>query len=107
MPLLPLFASIERRVPRTAVVAVIAALAFTLPLFVTVLDWGRLLNIHAMALSVLIAAFLLGDRRTPGSAFGVTAPWLQIAILLMIGLYLTGWSIRHCCEAPLGGGLIG
>ena len=107
LPLLPLFASTGRRNPRSAVIGVVAAFAFTLPLFVTVLDWGRLLNIHAMAISVLIAAFLLDDRQTSGSAFGVNAAWLRIAILLIIGLYLTGWSVRHCCEAPLGGGLIG
>ena len=107
LPLVPLFASIGRRIPRSAVIGLVVAFAFTLPLFVTVLDWGRLLNIHAMAVSVVIAAFLLDDRRTAGSAFGVNAAWLRIAILLIIGLYLTGWSIRHCCEAPLGGGLLG
>ena len=107
LPLLPLFASIAQRVPRAAVVGVIAAVAFTMPLFVTVLDWGRLLNIHVMAIAVLIVAFLLDDRETSGSAFGVNTAWLRIAALLIIGLYLTGWSVRHCCEAPLGGGLIG
>ena len=60
-----------------------------------------------MAISVLIAAFLLDERTEPGSAFGVRAAWLRIAIVLIIGLYLAGWSIRHCCEAPLGGGLLG
>jgi hypothetical protein len=107
LPLLPLFASTVRRAPRAAVVGVVAAVACTVPLFVTVLDWGRLLNIHVMAISVLIAAFLLDDRETSGSAFGVNTAWLRIAVLLIIGLYLTGWSVRHCCEAPLGGGLIG
>lgn len=107
LPLLPLFACTGRRIPRSAAIGAVAAVAFTLPLFVTVLDWGRLLNIHAMAVSVLLAAFLLDDRQATGSAFGVTAAWLRIAILLIIGLYLTGWSVRHCCEAPLGGGLFG
>ncbi len=107
LPLLPLFAFNRQRVPRAAAVGIIAAIAFTLPLFVTVLDWGRLLNIHVMAIAVLIAAFLLDDGQMSRSAFGVNAAWLRIAILLIIGLYLAGWSIRHCCDAPLGGGLIG
>jgi hypothetical protein len=76
-------------------------------MFVLVIDWGRLLNIHAMAISIVIAAFLLDERTEPGSAFGVRTTWLRIALLLIIGLYLTGWSFRHCCEAPLGGGLLG
>jgi hypothetical protein len=107
LPLVPLFGSVRRRVSRTAVLGLLAALAFTVPLFVLVIDWGRLLNIHAMAIAALIAAFLLDERTEPGSAFGVRPVWLRIAILLIIGLYLTGWSIRHCCEAPLGGGLGG
>jgi len=104
LPLLPLVGSTGRRVPRTAVLSFLAALVFTLPLFVLVIDWGRLLNIHAMAISVVIAAFLLDE---PASAFGARQVWLRIAILLIIALYLTGWSIRHCCEAPLRGGLLG
>jgi hypothetical protein len=107
LPLLPLVSSTERRVPRTAVLSFLAALVFTLPLFVLVIDWGRLLNIHAMAISVVIAAFLLDERTAPGSAFGVKPAWLRIAIVVIIGLYLAGWSMRHCCEAPLGGGLLG
>ena len=108
LPLLPLAGSTTgRRVPRRAVLGFLAALLFTLPLFVLVIDWGRLLNIHAMAISVVIAAFLLDERTAPGSAFGVKPVWLRILIVVIIGLYLTGWSIRHCCEAPLRGGLIG
>jgi len=106
VPLVPFFASIRRRLPRTAVLSLLAALAFTLPLFVLVIDWGRLLNIHAMVISVLIAAFLLEERTAPGPALGVRPVWL-IAVLLLAGLYLTGWSIRHCCDAPLRGGLLG
>ena len=101
VPLVPFFASIRRRIPRTAVLSLLAALAFTLPLFMLVIDWGRLLNIHAMAISVLIAAFLLEERTAPGPALGVRQAWL-IPILLLIVVYLTGWSIRHCCDAPLG-----
>ena len=106
VPLVPFFASIRRRLPRTAVLSLLAALAFTLPLFVLVIDWGRLLNIHAMVISVLIAAFLLEERTAPGPALGVRQAWL-IPILLLIVVYLTVWSIRHCCDAPLRGGLLG
>ena len=102
VPLVPFFASIRRRIPRAAVLSLLAALAFTLPLFVLVIDWGRLLNIHAMAISILIAAFLLEERTAPGPALGVRPAWL-IPILLLIVVYLTGWSIRHCCDAPLRG----
>ena len=107
LPLVPLFVAVRRRVPRAVVVALLAALAFTLPLFVLVIDWGRLLNIHAMAISVVVAAFVLDEPAAPGSAFGARQVWLRVAILLIMALYLTGWSIRHCCEAPLRGGLLG
>jgi hypothetical protein len=105
LPLVPLFVSLHRGIRRAAALGLLAAFAFTLPLFVLVIDWGRLLNIHAMAISVVIAAFVLNEPAVPRSAFGVRQAWLRIAILLMIALYLTGWSVRHCCEAPLRAGL--
>ena len=105
LPLVPLFVLLQRGIRRAGALGLLAAFAFTLPLFVLVIDWGRLLNIHAMAIAVVIAAFVLDEPATPGSAFGVRQAWLRIAILLIIALYLTGWSIRHCCEAPLRAGL--
>jgi hypothetical protein len=107
LPLPLLLGSLRRGVPRAAVLGILCALAFTLPLFVVVLDWGRLLNIHVMAVASVIAAFLLDDRETPGAASGVKSAWLWTGVVLAIGLYLTGWSIRHCCDTPLRAGLLG
>ena len=105
LPLVPLFALTGRRLFRPFVLSTLAALAFTLPMFVIALDWGRLLNIHVMAIAVVIAAFLLDDRKTPGAVVGATSAWLRVAIVLAVGWYLTGWSIRHCCDDPLRAGL--
>ena len=105
LPLVPLFVLLQRGIRRAAALGLLAAFVFTLPLFVLVIDWGRLLNIHAIAIAVVVAAFVLNEPAEPGSAFGVRQAWLRIAVLLIIALYLTGWSIRHCCEAPLQMGL--
>jgi hypothetical protein len=69
------------------------------------LDWGRLINIHVMALAVVVVAIVLDDRDAPGSVFGVRNWWLRAAILLGVFLYLTTWSIRHCCTEAFRAGL--
>jgi hypothetical protein len=104
LPLVPLFAFAVAPAPRAAVVGILSAFAFTLPLFVLVLDWGRLLNLHVIAVAVVMTAFLI-EREKAGGFFGRTPAWGRVVIVLMIALYLTGWSVRHCCEAPLRAGL--
>jgi len=108
LPLLPLFASstsMRRRLTRNVLLGVAGALVFTLPMFAIAIDWGRLLNIHVMAIAVIIAAFLLDDAHTGGSHFGIANAWLRAASLLAIGVYLTAWNIRHCCDRTFGAGL--
>jgi hypothetical protein len=105
LPLLPLLAVARLRVPRSALLGILAALVCSLPLFALVLDWGRLLHIHVMAIAVLVAAFLLDSQERSGTFFGVRSIWLRVAVVLMAALYLTGWSVRHCCETPLRAGL--
>jgi hypothetical protein len=105
LPLLPLFASMPGWRRRPLLVGSGAAFAFTLPMFAIAVDWGRLLNIHVMALAVVILAFGLDDRETTGSVFGVKRAWLRLAILLALALYLTTWSIRHCCADAFTAGV--
>jgi hypothetical protein len=107
LPLVPFLASLRgdwRRQP--LVVGGVAAVAFTLPMFAIALDWGRLINIHVMALAIVLAACILEDRTVPGSVFGARRWWIRIAIVLMVAMYLATWSIRHCCQVPLGAGLL-
>ena len=104
VPLLPLF-GLMKRPPRWLLPGMAAAFAFTLPMFAIALDWGRLINIHVMALSVLILAFVLEDRSVPGSIFGVRNRWLRLATLAAVFLYLSAWSIRHCCDDAFSAGL--
>ena len=108
LPLVPLFrssASLRQRLTPALVFAILAALAFTIPMAAIALDWGRLLNIHVMAMSVVLVSFLLDDRQTHGSFFGTPTTWLRVASVLLIGVYLAGWSIRHCCDHPFRTGL--
>jgi hypothetical protein len=108
LPLTILFASsrtMRHRLTRNVVLSIAGALVFTLPMFGIALDWGRLLNIHLMAIAVIVVGFLLDDVTTPASQFGVTNGWLRAAAFLAIGVYLTAWSIRHCCDDPFRAGL--
>ena len=105
LPLVPFGWSMRPRPSPTFWRGVLAAFAFTLPMFGIVLDWGRLLNIHVMATAIVILAFVLEDRRTPGSIFGVRLWWLRAAILVAVSVYLTTWSIRHCCLEPFRAGI--
>ena len=85
---------------RSSLVLLMVVLSL-LPMFVIALDWGRLINIHVLALAVVIVALVLDDRDAPGSVFGLRNWWLRAAILLGVFLYLTTWSIRHCCTDAL------
>jgi hypothetical protein len=105
LPLLPLFLSARGAPPRAFLLGSAAAFAFTLPMFAIALDWGRLLNIHVIALSIVIVTFLLNDRELPAAAVGVRSQGLRVAILLGILVYASTWSIRHCCNEPLRAGL--
>ena len=106
LPLLPLFRTLGVTQRRRLLAGMTVAFVFTLPMFAVALDWGRLINIHVMAVAVVIVAFVLEDRSVPGSILGV-GPWRPVAALLAVGLYLSAWSIRHCCEHALGAGLFG
>jgi hypothetical protein len=97
LPLLPLFASLRQRPPRTFWYGLLAAFAFTLPMFAIMLDWGRLLNMNVIATAIVILTVVLEDRSTPGSVFGVRNRWLCAVVVLSVSVYLSGWSIRHCC----------
>jgi hypothetical protein len=106
LPLIPLLATGRVQLTRSFVVGSLMAFSFTLPMFVIVVDWGRLLSIHVVALAVMMGAFLLEDRPGTGPIRSTRGgSWLWAAILLGVFLYLTTWSIRHCCEDPLRAGI--
>jgi hypothetical protein len=105
LPLLPVVRLVRPRPSPAFSGGVLAAFVFTLPMFGIVLDWGRLLNIHVMATATVMLAFVLEERTTPGAIFGVRLWWLRAAIVAAVSVYLTTWSIRHCCLAPFGAGL--
>ncbi|HTM02344.1 MAG TPA: hypothetical protein VL173_02485 [Vicinamibacterales bacterium] len=105
LPLVPFGRSLRSRPSPMFWRGVLGAFALTLPMFGIVLDWGRLLDLHVMATAIVILAFVLEDRRTPGSIFGVRLWWLRAAILVAVSVYLTTWSIRHCCVEPFRAGI--
>lgn len=106
LPLAPLIGQMHRR-PRWLLPGMAAAFGFTLPMFAIALDWGRLINIHVMALAVVIMALVLEDRSAPGTVLGTRNRWLRIVTLAAIFGYLSAWSIRHCCENAFNAGVFG
>ena len=105
LPLLPILGSMRGGIRRWFLLGAGAAFVFTLPMYAIALDWGRLLNIHVMALAVAVVAFVLDGRDVPGSVMGVRNWWLRAALLVAVFVYLTAWSIRHCCTDALQAGL--
>ena len=106
LPLIPALVTLRSQLTRSFVVGSVIAVSFTLPMFVIVQDWGRLLNIHVVALAVVMAAFLVEERsgtRTLSSSG--RGSWRWAAILLGVFLYLTTWSIGHCCRDPFRAGI--
>lgn len=105
LPLIPLFRTGRGHLTRSFLVGSLVAFSFTLPMFVIVMDWGRLLNIHVVALAVVMGAFLLEERQGIRPVRSRRGWWLWATILVGVALYLTTWSIRHCCDDPLRAGI--
>jgi hypothetical protein len=77
---------------QTYVLLVISALTF-LPLFIVAIDWGRWVYI----LTFMLFCLALAERVT------VKFPFKSIFVIAGI-IYLTTWSIPHCCVGGIGKG---
>jgi hypothetical protein len=79
----------------------VAAIAWSVPLFLVAVDWGRWIAIHA-TMTALLCAPLLPMRReraaprraTPGALVSVAAGVLLLASML-------AWSPKYCCGSDL------
>lgn len=96
-------------------VALSISLVLSMPLFISAIDWGRWINIHAMAVLIVSTLFLPHtDSSTlapisqqeggPGSN-SWTHGARRIAALFIIVGYALSWSMPHCCEKHLGHGI--
>jgi hypothetical protein len=76
--------------------------AFSAPLFVLAVDWGRWLAIHTVLLTVLCAVLL--ERKghaQPRRDFDERASLLPFTCGLLIVASLFTWSIKYCCGSDV------
>ena len=106
MVLVPLWCFAAANVPlqwqrRRLMGGAVAAIAWSVPLFLVAVDWGRWIAIHA-TMTALLCAPLLPMRRelaaprlaTPGALVSVAAGVLLLASML-------AWSPKYCCGSDL------
>jgi len=74
---------------------------YSLPLFILAYDWGRWLFIHYM---ILIIIFGLHLQKKNINFFYHK---YKILFSLFCIIYLTTWSMPHCCSANVGDGFLG
>jgi hypothetical protein len=92
----------ERRQLPTFVTITGICIVATLPLYVLGADWGRWIYVTTM--SILFLSVPLLEKAGPATTLKVS--WRTIALTAMIVIYGSTWSIKHCCEAGLAGGLM-
>jgi hypothetical protein len=92
-----LLAGVERRLALFAG----AAFLFSAPLFLTAIDWGRFLSIHAISIALVGAATL------PAAAPGPHEPltWRRVAAIAALLTVAGSWSVPNCCGSTLSAGL--
>lgn len=79
----------------TVVLLVVSTLSFA-PLFLIAIDWGRWIYI----ISFMIFCLALAER--------VSVRFSYQKLFLILGIvYLTVWSIPHCCVGGMNYGLVG
>lgn len=106
MPALIYFARHEMPFPipaRTSLLFLLAALTFSVPMFVGAYDWGRYLNVHFSSLALLCALALARHDGARGPTVAARAPSLLWVAALV--LYSLSWSMPICCRSALSPGL--
>ena len=86
--------------------ALVWALAFTVPLFVVAIDWGRWIVISVWLVTMLVLRF---DGSPHITVIPLQKTRRRIFSLLASGgvlAYSVLWSIPHCCEPRIGFGVI-
>ena len=73
---------------------------YSVPLFFLAYDWGRWLFIHFM---ILIIIFGLYSQKKISTIYYKN----KIFFSLFFIIYLTSWSVPHCCSANVGDGFLG
>jgi hypothetical protein len=105
--------SMKRNLPRL-VAGVALCLLWSLPLFLSAVDWGRFLSIHFVMLMMVAVSMLPHVSQDAGVArvsLSMASRIRAIAVYVIV-FYVTlltqaFWSIPHCCRTSLGDGVVG
>jgi hypothetical protein len=81
--------------------AVVAAVVFSMPLFVLAVDWGRWLAIHAALLTITCVTLLPRRGLIPSRPSFTRVSLVSLAAGALVLVLMSGWSLRHCCRANL------
>jgi len=74
---------------------------YSLPLFILAYDWGRWLFIHYMILIIIFGLYL---QKKITNIFYCE---YRFVVLIFCFVYLTTWSMPHCCSTNVGDGFLG
>ncbi|MGC4060712.1 MAG: hypothetical protein QM749_07635 [Aquabacterium sp.] len=112
--LAPVFVWLRRYEPgvvRRQLAWFVLAWAWSVPIFILAVDWGRFIQIHFMSAMIVLALRL---RRQAVPREGVSVPRFRMpsarlrwVLALVCVLAPTFWRMPVCCETEIGGGFIG
>ena len=85
--------------------------AFTIPLYIFALDWGRWFNVTFFMLMSILFFIKMGWLRRricdgPASS-EATRMFVKPLLAVAVTLYLVSWSVPVCCGTTLGKGILG
>jgi hypothetical protein len=110
--------SIENEADRHTFMSIILLpFAFTIPLYIFALDWGRWFNVTYLFILMSILFFIkmrwLRRRISDGQASSelndhpALRRFVKPLLAVAVTLYLVSWSVPVCCGTTLGKGILG
>lgn len=72
----------------------------TLPLFILIIDWGRIIYIHTVLTTITVIMYLeknSGFKKENISLNKINFKFVFIGILIIF-LWSFSWSLNHCCS---------
>lgn len=77
---------------------------FYLAVFFLGSDWGRWIHLYLSMLSLFFLRF--SHSRSPKTDLAPKSLTVSVGLVVLVGVYQSSWSLKHCCSPSLDGGLL-
>ncbi len=102
---------VAQHVLRVLVIATVAGLVLSAPLYFVAVDWGRWMRLHAAIIGMIAIAGLCRIQQTAGPGGPTRAPFLNSRLYVgLVAAYALTWSLSHIgrlIEGGIAGDVVG